>query len=143
MSNTQWLWQSTGGCERCDIMEDGNPYADEPPRPHPNCLCDAVEFTPTRDCIDEEYRYSVVVASENLDPVNNTLTYTFDYAIVCLANNSTLTGSVEVEREYDDWVNTPDDAMDLYLDELIADALEQVDDIAAAQCPPCPRMLLV
>ena len=138
MTDELWEWHSTGGCERCDDMEDRY-FQEEPPRQHPNCTCDIVE-SDELPCEEREPTYQLAhvesIHGPTADP-DDTFTMVFDYRITC-PTGDVKTGQVEVERTYGELEAAWDDAEEIFFEEAVAEALEEVDGIAAADCPPCP-----
>ena len=83
-----YLWDSNGGCPRCDAM-DGYHYDQEPTRPHPNCDCEITLVGTFRrgGCYEVEININNWVwggsgAAGNLEP-SDTVSVEFDFIISC------------------------------------------------------------
>jgi hypothetical protein len=137
-------WSSNGGCERCDAL-DGHICKEDSPRPHPNCDCTIISRShAARSCDGSDVRYEVehggsVHHTGGLDP-DEEFDLVFDYTIVCWGAAEQISGEVIVTRTYREDASTePEDL----IDDALAEALKQVEEIAAEECPQCPEEKLV
>jgi hypothetical protein len=134
----RYEWSSNGGCERCDAM-DGHLCEEEPPRPHPHCDCTIISRSkPSRTCDASDVQYSVqhsgnIHHGSGLD-LDEEFDIVFDYTIECWGGAQTLSGEVFVSRTYRECQGT--DSADL-LEDALAEALEEVEEIAVEECPVC------
>lgn len=138
----RYEWQSSGGCTRCDAMD--NRYSKTPlNRPHPNCNCTIVDrYAQNTDCDESDVRYEIQHAgnshNSSTDPGDELEMY-FDYLITCWGNKGQIGGQVTVKMTYGKL-----ESMDLddFFEEAFIKAMKMVDDIAAEKCPPCERPLV-
>ncbi len=136
-SDERFEWSSNGGCERCDAL-DGHLCEEVPPRPHPNCDCTIIyRSQPSRICDLSDVRYSVNHSGNihhgPVDP-DDEFDIVLDYTIVCWGEAETISGEVFVTRTYQDQDDSePGDL----IEDALAEALEEVEEIAVDECPVC------
>lgn len=140
MNEARYLFDSSGGCARCDAM-DGY-YEERPQRPHPHCDCVITREEILSDYQNECFAISVETEdaeanfSHDVSPVEYRYELTYRYLITCFTENKnisdllTYTGAVVVEQ--------PSDSGLQLLEELLMDGLEQarqdVLEIAEREC---------
>lgn len=135
-----YVWTSSGGCERCDAM-DGLEVAEseQGSAPHPECNCTVRRRPgPGSGCDEARLGYDVTYSHPIHHPSyvdgDSEFDLVYDYTITC-PNGDTMSGQVMVTTTYNEQTERGMDAMDM-------EALEMVDEMASAECPPCDPPLV-
>ena len=140
----EYEWVSNGGCERCDAL-DGHTCELPWPRQHPKCDCTIISRSRSAlQCDMSDVSYEVEYAGPNHhggdpDP-DDEFDLIYDYTIHCWGGAQVITGEVVVSRTYLQY--SDEDPYD-FLDDAYDEALQRVEEIAAAECPACPAPRLV
>lgn len=148
----EWIFDSTGGCTRCD-NRDGY-HDNEPERPHPNCDCE-IYTAPVGgmsvDCFELEVNSDSVWIdyTENSVPLDINYDVEFTYAIECFGTNQSMggtlnyTGTITIPggMSFDDWAFMDELAVSFY-DQAMADALDAAKDQCECEEEPDPNDLV-
>ena len=141
----RYEWQSNGGCERCDAL-DGHLCVEPPPRPHPNCDCRIIDRERrSYRCDESDVRYEVnhsanIHHGSDPDP-DEEFDLVFDYEIICWGNTERISGEVTVSRTYGEL--EAGDQGEEFIEDALVEAIDKVHEIAASECPTCPKPPLV
>ncbi|TAH37205.1 MAG: hypothetical protein EYC70_09505 [Planctomycetota bacterium] len=133
-------WSSNGGCERCDAL-DGHLCDEEPPRPHPDCDCSILERSrPHNSCDSSDVRYEIQHAGnihhDSANPApDDEFDLVFDYTIHCWGDAEEISGEIVITRTYGDFDDV--DQIEDAIDDALAEALEDVEELAVEECPVC------
>jgi len=136
-------WQSSGGCERCDSMED-RLYPEAPGRPHPHCNCTMrLVGMVEGGCVSNSGGIQVMFAGSNhpdagsddtpVDPAG-IVELIYNYRFTC-DDGAVFEGEVTVSVTYEDMYDQSEDGIE---NDRYDEAYDIVEGIANNECRPCP-----
>ncbi|MFW2437848.1 MAG: hypothetical protein ACN4GR_00585 [Arenicellales bacterium] len=132
----KYIFDSTGGCPRCDNM-DGE-YDEMPERPHDYCDCEIYADQQFGDCyrVDVSPHGQTIVTTEGEDPAVLDITVEFAYIIECEGINTSFSDVIEYQidiemplSDFTDPFGLMDEVSNMFVDDARAYAISEAETL--------------